>query len=73
MVGIHFALLIEYNFIKKFILILVKRKCTKYISRICRRNLGLSIDDRNIVIDEIIQFGYWEIDTIHGKKKKMTY
>ena len=49
---------------------IVKRKRTKYIQRTRKRNLGLSIDERNPAVDERTEFGHWEVDTIRGKKGK---
>ena len=50
---------------------IVKRKRSKYIQRTRKRNLGLSIDERNPAVDERTEFGHWEVDTIRGKKGKL--
>lgn len=49
---------------------IVNRKHTEYTYRKRKRNLGLSIDDRDTSVATREEFGHWEIDTIRGIKSK---
>ncbi len=74
---INFCLKTLYNYIHKGIFLKLKAKHLPYKKKYkrcyikdkrIRKNGGLSIEERNDIINNRLELGHWEMDTVVGKK-----